>query len=75
MAPRIYYVHLAENGEPTGPRVKYLGTQSYGYQTLAGAIRSRPDGAAIQARYSTESDDWAGHIVVSGDGQPTGDYE
>jgi hypothetical protein len=58
-----YYVHIDDNGQPTGPRAKLLGTPAYGYKTQYQAILNCPDEASVEERHCTESDDWAGRII------------
>lgn len=58
-----YYIHVDANGKPCGPKAKHEGTDKYGYKSLQAAIRQCPNGASVQERFMTHSDDWAGRIV------------
>lgn len=71
-AAKTYYVHVDDNGRPTGPKARYEGTDKYGYASLKAAIKSCPAGASVEERFNSGSNDWAGRMM--GEKNKNGDW-
>lgn len=63
MQTKTYFCHVDTQGNPSGPRLRYLGTPHYGYATLAMAVRFCRNNDTVEERHHNANDDWTGRLM------------